>query len=89
LSTDARLSRLFFQGRNCSTFLNQFFHIFLSPGFWIYDTLKPYAEQLVMGHPAKMKAITAGKKKSSRSTNARLPGPSCVLGGSDRDCLTS
>jgi transposase len=31
---------------------------------WIYDTLKPYAEQLVMGHPAKMKAITAGKKKS-------------------------
>ncbi len=33
---------------------------------WIYDTLKPYAEQLVMGHPAKMKAITAGKKKSDR-----------------------
>ena len=31
---------------------------------WIYDTLKPYTEQLVMGHPAKMKAITAGKKKS-------------------------
>ena len=31
---------------------------------WIYDTLKPYAERLVMGHPAKMKAITAGKKKS-------------------------
>jgi transposase len=31
---------------------------------WIYDTLKPYAEKLVMGHPAKMKAITAGKKKS-------------------------
>jgi transposase len=29
---------------------------------WIYDTLKPYAERLEMGHPAKMKAITAGKK---------------------------
>lgn len=31
---------------------------------WIYDTLKPYAQQLSMGHPAKMKAITAGKNKS-------------------------
>ena len=31
---------------------------------WIYDTLKPYGEQLEMAHPAKMKAITAGKKKS-------------------------
>jgi transposase len=31
---------------------------------WIYDTLKPYAQQLSMGHPAKIKAITAGKKKS-------------------------
>jgi transposase len=31
---------------------------------WVYDTLKPYAERLVMGHPAKMKAISAGKKKS-------------------------
>jgi len=33
---------------------------------WIYDTLKPHAQQLLMGHPAKMKAITAGKKKSDR-----------------------
>jgi transposase len=33
---------------------------------WIYDTLKPYAQQLVMGHPARMKAICAGKKKSDR-----------------------
>jgi transposase len=33
---------------------------------WIYDTLKPYAQQLQMGHPARMKAITAGKKKSDR-----------------------
>lgn len=31
---------------------------------WVYDTLKPYAERLVMGHPAKMEAISAGKKKS-------------------------
>jgi transposase len=37
---------------------------------WIYDTLKPYAERLVMGHPAGMKAITAGKKKSD-SIDAR------------------
>ena len=33
---------------------------------WIYDTLKPYAQQLDMAHPARMKAITAGKKKSDR-----------------------
>ena len=33
---------------------------------WIYDTLKPYAQQLHMGHPARMKAISAGKKKSDR-----------------------
>src|SRR5271168_2039876 len=33
---------------------------------WIYDTLKPYAQQLSMGHPAKMKAITAGKNKSDQ-----------------------
>src|SRR5260370_5123211 len=33
---------------------------------WIYDTLKPYGEQLEMAHPAKMKAISAGKKKSDR-----------------------
>jgi transposase len=32
----------------------------------IYDTLKPYTKQLSMGHPAKMKAITAGKNKSDR-----------------------
>jgi transposase len=33
---------------------------------WIYDTLKPYAQQLDMAHPARMKAITSGKKKSDR-----------------------
>jgi transposase len=33
---------------------------------WIYDTLKPYAQQLDMAHPARMKAIACGKKKSDR-----------------------
>ena len=33
---------------------------------WIYDILKPYARQLSMGHPAKMKAVSAGKNKSDR-----------------------
>jgi transposase len=31
---------------------------------WIYDTLKPYTEQLLMAHPARMKAICSGKKKT-------------------------
>jgi len=33
---------------------------------WIYDTLKPYAQRLEMGHPARMKAIGCAKKKSDR-----------------------
>ena len=33
---------------------------------WIYDTLKPHAAQLQMGHPAMMKAIGASKKKSDK-----------------------
>jgi transposase len=33
---------------------------------WIYRHLKPHAEELQMGHPARMKAITAGKKKSDK-----------------------
>jgi hypothetical protein len=53
---------------------------------WIYDTLKPYAQQLSMGHPAKMKAITAGKNKSDR-LDARMladllrcnPLPACYV----------
>ena len=28
---------------------------------WIYDTRKPYGEQLEMAHPAKMKAISASR----------------------------
>jgi transposase len=33
---------------------------------WIYRHLKPHAEELVMGNPARMKAICAGKKKSDK-----------------------
>ena len=33
---------------------------------WIFDTLKPFAVQLQMGHPAMMKAIGAAKKKSDK-----------------------
>ncbi len=33
---------------------------------WIYDTLKPLATELQMGHPAMMKAIGASKKKSDK-----------------------
>jgi len=33
---------------------------------WIYRHLKPHAAQLEMGHPARMKAICAGKKKSDK-----------------------
>jgi len=33
---------------------------------WIYRYLQPYALELWMGHPARMKAITAGKKKSDK-----------------------
>jgi len=33
---------------------------------WIYDTLRPFAGELQMGHPAMMKAIGAAKKKSDR-----------------------
>lgn len=33
---------------------------------WIYDVLKPYSDQLQMGHPAMMKAIGASKQKTDR-----------------------
>src|ERR1022692_1763657 len=44
---------------------------------WIYDTLKPYAEQLEMAHPAKMKAISAGKKKSDTLDARTIAGLLC------------
>jgi putative transposase len=34
---------------------------------WIYDTLKPYAERLGMGHRAKMKALLRGRRKAMPS----------------------
>ncbi len=40
---------------------------------WIYDTLEPYAERLEMGHPAKMKAITAARRRATPSMLAPLP----------------
>lgn len=33
---------------------------------WVYDTLKPFAAELQMGHPAMMKAIAASKKKNDQ-----------------------
>jgi transposase len=33
---------------------------------WVYDFLKPYAAELSVGNPLRMKAICAGKKKSDR-----------------------
>ena len=39
---------------------------------WIYDTLKPYAAQLEMGHPAMMKAIGASKKKNDKLDARRI-----------------
>jgi transposase len=33
---------------------------------WIFQHLRPHAAELKMGHPARMKAITAGKKKTDR-----------------------
>jgi len=34
--------------------------------YWIYQHLQPKAAVLKMGHPAQMKAISAGKKKSDK-----------------------
>jgi len=33
---------------------------------WIYDHLRPYAQQIRVGHPAMMRAITAAKKKNDQ-----------------------
>lgn len=33
---------------------------------WIYDFVSPWAEELKVGHPARMKAITAGKRKTDQ-----------------------
>jgi transposase len=33
---------------------------------WIYDHLRPFAEELQVAHPAMLKAIACGKKKNDR-----------------------
>lgn len=38
---------------------------------WIYDHLKPQAQELKVAHPARLKALVAGKKKNDR-IDARL-----------------
>ena len=39
---------------------------------WIYDTLKPLAAELQMGHPAMMKAIGASKKKNDKIDSRKI-----------------
>jgi transposase len=39
---------------------------------WIYDTLKPYASKLEMGHPPMMKAIGASKKKNDKLDGRKI-----------------
>lgn len=34
---------------------------------WIYDFLKPHATELLVGHPAKLRAITTAKKKNDQA----------------------
>ena len=40
---------------------------------WIYDILLPHAEKVKVAHPLMLRAIAAAKKKTTRSTPARLP----------------
>lgn len=39
---------------------------------WIYDFLKPYAQELKVAHPEMLRAITAAKKKNDRADAERL-----------------
>ena len=39
---------------------------------WIYDFLRPHAEELKVAHPAMLKAITAAKKKNDRADAEKL-----------------
>jgi len=39
---------------------------------WIYDHLRPYADDLAMAHPAMLEAITRAKKKSDRSDAEKI-----------------
>ena len=39
---------------------------------WVYDFLKPHAKELVVAHPAMLKAITAAKKKNDRADAEKI-----------------
>lgn len=39
---------------------------------WVYDFLKPYAQELKVAHPEMLKAITAAKKKNDRADAEHL-----------------
>jgi transposase len=39
---------------------------------WVYDTLKPFAQELVVGNPLRLKAITTAKNKNDRIDAATL-----------------
>ena len=40
---------------------------------WIYDTLKPLADELKVANPQQLKAISCAKKKSDRRKKATWP----------------
>ena len=42
---------------------------------WIYDFIKPYADDIKVAHPEMLKAITAAKKRSPRPQ----PGPNLQI----------
>lgn len=39
---------------------------------WIYDLLKPFAAELLVGHPLRMEAVTKAKKKSDRGSASTI-----------------
>lgn len=39
---------------------------------WVYDFLKPYAQELKVAHPEMLKAITAAKKKNDRADAEKI-----------------
>lgn len=39
---------------------------------WVYDFLKPHAQQLMVAHPEMLKAITAAKKKNDRADAEKI-----------------
>lgn len=39
---------------------------------WVYDFLKPHAQQLFVAHPAMLEAITAAKKKNDRADAEKI-----------------